>query len=109
MNMLAMLVLQAAATKSPMIQPVIMLVSFALIMYFIIIRPQKKIQADHASMMDSLKRGDEIMTEGGLIGTVVHVTEDRVTIKSADARVVVAKVKVARVFATTNMSAGSES
>jgi preprotein translocase subunit YajC len=98
MNLLAMLVLQAPAARSPMIGPAITLVSFALIMYFLIIRPQKKIQSEHRAMVEGVKRGDEIMTEGGLIGTVVHIAEDRLTIKSADARVVVSKLKVARVF-----------
>ncbi len=100
MNMLALIALQAAP-RSQMIGPVITLVSFGLIMYFLIIRPQRKIQMQHRVMVDNVKKGDEVMTEGGLIGTVVHLAEDRVTLKSADARVIVAKVKIARVFSAT--------
>jgi preprotein translocase subunit YajC len=105
MNMLAMMLLQAPAGRSPLIQPFIVLISFALIMYFIIIKPQRKIQQEHTTMLEGVKRGDEVVTEGGLIGTVVHIADDRVTIKSADARLVVSKLKIARVIPTTNMPA----
>lgn len=105
MNMLAMLVLQAPVARSPMIGPAITLVSFGLIMYFLIIRPQRKIQAAHAEMLGGVKRGDEIMTEGGLIGTVVHIADERITIKTGDTRVVVSKLKVARVFAPVSATA----
>jgi preprotein translocase subunit YajC len=60
---------------------------------------------DHASMVSALKRGDEIMTEGGIIGTVVHIADDRITLKSAESRIVVSKLKIARVVPTTNMPA----
>jgi preprotein translocase subunit YajC len=106
-NSLALFALQAPAAKSPMIGPVIMLVSFGLIMYFLIIRPQRKIQAEHRSMVDNVKKGDEIMTEGGLIGTVVHIAEDRITLKTADARVVIAKVKISRVMTAPGVATGT--
>jgi preprotein translocase subunit YajC len=99
------LMLQAAPARSPLIQPVIMLVSFGLIMYFLIIRPQRKLQTDHAAMVAALKRGDEVMIDGGVIGTVVHIAEDRVTIKSAESRMIVSKVKIARVTPTANTPA----
>ena len=108
MNMLALILLQAPATRSPMIQPVIMLVSFGLIMYFLIIKPQRKIQAEHANMVSGLKRGDEVMTEGGIIGVVVHIVDDRVTLKSADARIMVSKLKIARVIPTASTSVTTE-
>src|SRR3954467_8300207 len=110
MNRLAIGALRAAATRPPLIQPMIVLVSFGLIMYFLIIKPQKKIQSEHANMVGGVKRGDEIMTEGGIIGTVVHVAEDRLTIKSADARLIVSRMKIARVTAsTTTTPAASDS
>jgi preprotein translocase subunit YajC len=100
MNVLALTLLQAAP-RSQMIGPAITLVSFGLIMYFLIIRPQRKIQMQHRAMVDSAKKGDEVMTEGGLIGTIVHIADDRVTLKSADARVIISKMKIARVFSPT--------
>ena len=98
MDMLAFLALQAPATRSPLIGPMITVVSFFLIMYFLIIRPQRKLQMTHRQLVEGLKKGDEIMTEGGVIGTVVHLAEDRVTVKSGESRIVVARIKVARVM-----------
>jgi preprotein translocase subunit YajC len=105
MNLLAIVALQGAGGGSPMIGPAITLVSFGLIMYFLIIRPQKKIQAAHRDMVEGIKKGDEIMTEGGVIGTVIHIAEDRVTLKSADTRIMISKTKVARVFNATTVGA----
>jgi len=101
-NMLAVIALQAAATspnRSLMVM-LIYLVSFGLIAWFLLIRPQRKMQEKHRSMLDALKRGDEVMTEGGIIGSVVHIQDDRVTVKSGESRVVVARVKIARVLGT---------
>ena len=56
--------------------------AFVLILYFLLIRPQRKMQQRHQEMIAALKKGDEVMTEGGIMGSVVHLAEDRVTIKS---------------------------
>lgn len=100
MDMLAMVALQAppGAGSRTMTVMLIYLVSFGLIAYFLLIRPQKKMQQKHQAMMSAIKKGDEVMTEGGIIGTVVHLQDDRVTLKSAEARLVVARVKIARVL-----------
>lgn len=97
MNILGMLALQSAPAN-PMIGPAITFVSFILIMYFLIIRPQRKMQIQHRAMVEGVKRGDEVMTEGGIIGTIVHIADDRITIKSADARLVIAKAKIGKVL-----------
>ncbi len=50
-------------------------------------------------MVTALKKGDEVVTEGGIIGSVVHLTDDRLTIKTAEnTRLVVARGKIARVL-----------
>lgn len=93
--------LQRPAGQSMTIM-LIYIVSFGLIAWLLLIRPQRKMQQQHQEMIASMKRGDEVMTEGGLIGTIVHLTDDRATIKTGDStRVVVARVKIARVFNTT--------
>ena len=46
------------------------------IFYFFLIRPQQKRVKDHKVMVESLKRGDEVITSGGIIGTVDRVMED---------------------------------
>lgn len=46
------------------------------IMYFLLIRPQQRKLKDHKKMVESLRRGDMIVTQGGLIGKVTKVKED---------------------------------
>ena len=46
------------------------------IMYFLLIRPQQRKLKDHKKMVESLRRGDMIVTQGGLIGKVIKVKED---------------------------------
>lgn len=58
------------------------------VFYFLIIRPQQKRQGEHAKMLDTLKAGDEVVTNGGLVGKVVKTEERLLTIEIAD------KVKV---------------
>jgi len=93
--------LQRPAGQSMTIM-IIYIVSFGLIAWLLLIRPQRKMQQQHQAMIASMKRGDEVMTEGGLIGTIVHLADDRVTIKTGEnTRVVVARMKIARVFNPT--------
>ncbi|MGG4608094.1 preprotein translocase subunit YajC [Providencia sp. Me31A] len=54
---------------------VIMLVVFALIFYFMILRPQQKRAKEHRKLMESITKGDEVLTTGGLIGRVTKVSE----------------------------------
>ncbi|MDA7826824.1 preprotein translocase subunit YajC [Rhodobacteraceae bacterium] len=46
------------------------------IMYFLLIRPQQKKMKEHQNMVSSLRRGDQVVTQGGLIGKVVKVKEN---------------------------------
>ena len=52
------------------------LILIFVIFYFFLIRPQQKRAKDHKAMVASLKRGDEIITSGGMIGTIHRVMED---------------------------------
>ena len=55
------------------------------IFYFFLIRPQQKRAKDHLAMVASLKRGDEVITSGGMIGTVDKVLDDdRIEVLLAD-------------------------
>ncbi len=92
-----------------MLGPIFMYGAIFAIFYFILIRPQSKQRKEHEALIRAVKRGDEIVTAGGLVGEVIHVREtmkadgtpvpleDRITIKSADARVVVERGKIARI------------
>jgi preprotein translocase subunit YajC len=79
------------------------------IFYFLMIRPQQKQRKDHQARLMQLKRGDGIVTSGGIIGEVLHIKEtvkdgapaksmdDQVTIKSGDSRLVVERGRIARI------------
>jgi len=82
--------------------------AFAAIFYFIILRPQQKQRREHETSLKSLKKGDEIVTAGGIVGEVIHIREtskdgganrldDRVTIKSGESRIVVERGRIARI------------
>ena len=74
-----------------------MLAIFA-IFYFLLIRPQRKEQQRHQAMIAAIRKGDGVVTSGGVIGTVVHVAENQITIKSGEnTRLVVERSKIARV------------
>ncbi len=61
--------------------PLVLLIA---IFYFLIIRPQQKQQKEHRAMLDSLQKGDKIVTSGGLIAEVVKPEEDFIKIKLSD-------------------------
>jgi len=52
------------------------LILIFLIMYFLLIRPQQKKIKEHRTMVDALRRGDQVVTQGGVIGKVTKVKED---------------------------------
>ena len=66
---------------------ILILVVFFLIMYFIMIRPEKKKQKKIEAMRNALTVGDEIVTIGGIMGVVVNVTEDNITIETGEDKV----------------------
>ena len=77
---------------------VFVLLAMFVLMYLLLIRPQRQQQRRHAQMLDSLKVGDEIITAGGLYGDVTEVQVDRVTIEIAeDVEVEVAKRAISSV------------
>ncbi len=64
------------------ISTIIMLVAFIAIFYFMIYRPQKKQEKETANMRDNLQIGDEISTTGGILGRVIKIKDDIVTIET---------------------------
>ncbi len=74
-----------------------MMFGFIAIFYFIFFRPQRKQQKEHEALVRNLKRGDKVSTIGGIVGEIVHLTNDIVTIKSGDTRIEVERSKIGRV------------
>ena len=54
------------------------------VMYFMMIRPQMKRQKEHRAMLEKLARGDEVLTNGGIAGTVTEIGENFITVEIAD-------------------------
>ena len=62
----------------------IMIVIFFAIMFFMIIRPQQKKAKEHTALLDSLSKGNEVVTNGGIIGKVTAIGDNLVEIKVAE-------------------------
>ena len=76
------------------------LVVIFVLFYFLLIRPQQKRQKEHRTMISSLKKGDRIITSGGLHGRITGLDDTTLTVEIADK----VRVKVAR----SNVSAMSQ-
>lgn len=72
------------------------------VFYFLMIRPQKKKEKETKNMLDSLRKGDQIVTIGGFIGKIVSVKDDIVTIKMGDATVKLEKSAIKTVTKSSN-------
>ena len=106
--------------SNPILGSIFMYGAIFAIFYFILIRPQAAQRKKHDELVRSLKKGDEIVTAGGLVGEVLFIKErggddkaggmeDRVTIKSGDTRVIIERGKIARInrpASASNVSAG---
>lgn len=92
------------ATQNPT-SMIIMMVALFAVMYFVMIRPQKKKQKEEQTMRDTIQIGDEITTIGGIIGRVVTVKEDSLVIETGADR---NKMKITRWAVSTNNTANEK-
>jgi preprotein translocase subunit YajC len=67
-----------------MLQILPLMIGMFAIMYFLIIRPQQKQKRERENLLRAIKKGDRVVTSGGLYGTVVGLSEHTVTLKVAD-------------------------
>ncbi len=72
---------QQVASGSSMVMTVVMLVGWLAIMYFLLIRPQKKQQKEMDELRNAIQPGDNIMTTGGFYGVVLDVVDDTVIVE----------------------------
>ncbi|MEM8849738.1 MAG: preprotein translocase subunit YajC [Pseudomonadota bacterium] len=77
------------------------------IMYFLLIRPQQKKLKEHKAMVEALRRGDQVVTQGGVIGKVSKVKDDNeVEVEIADGvKIRVVKSTIAQVLSKTEPAA----
>lgn len=108
----ASLVAIQAAPSNQIASMVFMYGAIFAIFYFVLIRPQQKQRKALEELIKAVKKGDEVVTVGGIIGEVLHIAskdvsspEDRITIKSGDSRMIVERGRIARVIAPTATSA----
>jgi preprotein translocase subunit YajC len=102
-----MLQAQTGSSSSLMVL-VLQMAAIGLVFYFLILRPSSQGRKRHAALLQNLKKGDEVMTSGGLVGKVRDikeveiqpgVKEVRVTIESGTATVVVERGRIVRIGA----------
>ncbi|MGE0718195.1 MAG: preprotein translocase subunit YajC [Alphaproteobacteria bacterium] len=75
----------AGGGQADMLMSLAPLVLIFVVFYFLLIRPQQKRMKDHKAMLGTLRRGDKVVTGGGIIGTVARVpTDDEVAVDIAD-------------------------
>lgn len=95
---------QAGATSaSGQLAPLLMIVVFIGIFYFLLIRPQQKKTKDHQAMIAKLSVGDEVVTAGGILGRVTDVGDNFVTLEIADS----VRIKVQKGQVTSLMPKGT--
>ena len=73
-----------APPSSPLGGMLPMLVIFFAIMYFLLIRPNQKRERERKNMLSSLSKGDEVVTNGGICGTILGLNEKTVVLKISD-------------------------
>jgi preprotein translocase subunit YajC len=75
---------------------IIQLVIFVAIFYFMLILPQRKEQKRLRDMLAALRPGDEVVTAGGLIGEIILIRDEQVSLKSGEARLLVERARIVR-------------
>ena len=87
--------------------PAMMIFGYILLfaaMYFFMIAPQRKKQKEHEKLISSLQSGDEIVTNGGIYGTITNVKEDRFVVRISDST----KIELAKGFVQTVLKKSGE-
>ncbi|SEO02476.1 protein translocase subunit yajC [Pseudorhodobacter antarcticus] len=98
---------QAAGGAMGAVTSLMPLILIFAIMYFLLIRPQQKKLKEHKTMVEALRRGDQVLTQGGILGKVVKVAEDGIIeVEIAEGvKVKVMKHTVAQVMSKTEPAA----
>jgi preprotein translocase subunit YajC len=82
----------AAGGAQSMLVTVAPMVLIFIVFWFLLIRPQQKKAKEHRAMVGALKRGDRVVTNGGIYGQVSHVADDHLMVEIADG----VKIKIVR-------------
>ena len=85
---------QSAAQQPSLFASFVPLILIFIIFYFLLIRPQQKKAKEHKILLDSIKKGDQILTSGGMVGKVIKADVEELTVEISN------KVNV-RIFRST--------
>jgi preprotein translocase subunit YajC len=85
------------------LMPFVMMGVFVVIFYFLLIRPQQKKQKEHQAMLSKIGEGDEVVTAGGILGRVIAVGDQFLTLEIADN----VRIKVQRFQVTSLVPKGT--
>lgn len=100
---------EAAPAPGGFGQMLIPLVLIAVIFYFLLIRPQQKRMKQHREMVNAVRRGDTVVTSGGLIGKVARVSDDEIQVDLGEGtKVRVVKSTIAEVRSKTEPAESSK-
>jgi len=94
-----------ASATGGMASSLVMMAMLFVIMYFFMIRPEKKRKKQAEEMRNNVEVGDKITTIGGMVGRVVHVTNDRITFETGEDRV---RIEVTKWALSSNDGKGSK-
>jgi preprotein translocase subunit YajC len=99
-----------AAGGNGLVQIIVQIGLIVMIFYFLMIRPQQKQRKEQENSLFSLRKGDEIVTVGGVVGEIIHIKEslkdgapvktleDRITLKSGESKLVIHRGRVHQVI-----------
>ncbi len=76
----------------------IQMAAIVAIFYFLIIRPKVQQEKKHRERLGELRKNDRVVTVGGILGEVVHLKDDQVTIKTGESRIVVQRDRIADIL-----------
>lgn len=75
----------------------IQMLAFIAIIYFLMLRPKIQQEKRHRERLKQLKKGDEVVTAGGIMGTIVHLRDTDLTIRSGETRLEIVRDRIAEV------------
>ena len=81
----------------------VMMGLFVVIFYFLLIRPQQKKQKEHQAMLGKLAAGDEVVTTGGIVGRIVEISDNFITLEISEG----VRIKVQRFHVTSLVPKGT--
>lgn len=82
----------------------VQMLAIVAIFYFLIIRPKTQQEKRHRERLEQIKKGDRILTVGGIVGEIVHIKEDEITVKSGESRLVIQRDRVASILSDKSES-----